>query len=287
MANLPAIGSGPLSVTDTNGAQHDIPLSLISFGANNVPVFSANVPAAVQTVALPLLNALIGQKIIVPAASPPPMPVFTITAVEAGALGNTISITFSNPVSTPANAVDVTVSATQVYQGLTPTTLGAVIGTTSGGGSMPGLAFLSSSGTPGMPSASATPFTLQGAVYEAAVPGISPAPSAFTLESFSTNADSVNLTATVSAVNTAASSFNLTIAWTKSAAAVPLADLTQLNSDFGFLLSFSPPPAGAPPSGTPYALPAAGTIVLQGGADPTPATPAAPATKATATAATA
>jgi hypothetical protein len=260
---------------------------LISFGANNVPAFSANVPAAEQTIVLPLLNSMVAQGLVVPASGPPPAPVFTITAAEAGSQGNTISITFSNPVSNPANAVDVTVTATQLYQGLAPTTVKSVLGITAGGGSKPGLAFVSSTGTPAMPSAGVTPFTAQGPIFAAAIPGISPAPSAFTLESFSNNPDSQHLQAMVGAVNTAASTFNLTISWTKTVAAVPLQDLTKLDTDFGFLLKFTPPASGAPPAGTSYALPAAGTIVLQGGADAAPAQPAGSASAASATAVTA
>lgn len=287
MVNLPALGSGPLSVVDTHGTQHDIPLSLISFGPNNVPVLSSNIPSAIQPILLPLLNSMVAQSLVVPASGPPPAPVFTITAIEPGALGNTIGVTFSNPVSTPANAVDVTVNAAQVYQGLTPATLKAILGTTSGGGSTPGLAFVSSAAAPAMPAAGMTAFAAQGPNFTAALPGISPAPSAFTLQSLNSNPDSVNLRATVSAVNTGASSFNLTIGWSKTVAAVPLQDLTKLTTDFGFLLKFGPPAAGPPPAGTSYALPATGTVVLRGGTDPTAAQPAAPASAASATVVTA
>jgi hypothetical protein len=285
MASLQALGSGPLSVLDSNGAQHVVPLTLISFGPGNVPTCGSGVPSAIQTILNPLLPSLVSQGFIWSAPPPAAAPVFTITAVEGGTIGDAINITFSNPVgatSTTPAAVDVSVSVNQVYSGLTLATVGAVIGTSANGGSTPGLAFLATTGKlTELPIASVTPFTLQDANYIAAIPsGVAAAPTAFTLQALNAQADALNLSVVVSAVT--ASTFTMTVKWQKTVPAVPLKDLTTLNNQFGFVLKFAPPPIGAPPAG--YAPPAAGTITLQGGVDPVIAGQNQPAVSASATA---
>jgi len=238
------------------------------------------VPSSLRSALTAALPGILAQGFVWPA---PPViaPVFTITAAEPGTIGNGVSITFANP-SAANDTVDVTVSATQAYPGLTLATIGSVIGTAAGGGSSPGLAFLSSTAPPTAMPASGGPISFAepqgGSTYVAAVPAGSGSTPAFTLQALSSQADAALLTATISSVT--ATSFTLTIAWKKSQTGVSLASgLGALNSAFGFLLKFSPPPAGAPASGA-YAPPAAGTIVLAGGADPVPQSPSQPAVAA-------
>jgi hypothetical protein len=282
MASLQVLGSGPLAIIDGNGAQHVVPLTLISFGPGNVPTCGSGVSSAIQTILNPLLPGLVSQGFLWPAPPPAAAPVFTITAVEGGTIGDAINITFANPVaSTTPATVDVSVNVNQVYPGLTLATLASVIGTSANGGSTPGLAFLETVGKlTEMPIASVTSFTLQGAVYTAAIPsGVAAMPTAFTLQALNALADAANLSVVVSAVT--ASTFTITVKWQKTVPAVPLNDLTKLNTQFGFVLKFAPPPSGAPSAG--YAPPAPGTITLRGGLDPVIAGQDQPAISASAT----
>ncbi len=285
MATVPLLGSGPLVVLDGNGAQHDIPLNLISLGPGNTPVFAAGVSTALQSALTSALPGFLAQGFVWPAPPPPATAIFAITAVEGGTIGNAINVTFANP-NVANNTIDVTVSVTQVYPGLTLATLGNVIGTTANGGSTPGLAFLSSTNPPTSMPVSGSPVSFAvpqgGSNFVAAIPSGSGASPAFTLQALNAQPDAKNLTATISAVT--ATSFTLTISWQKSQTAISLANgLGPLNTAFGFLLNFGPPPGGAPASNA-YAPPAASTITLRGGADPVPAGQAQAAVAASATA---
>ncbi|MGO8855494.1 MAG: hypothetical protein ACLQO1_07260 [Steroidobacteraceae bacterium] len=269
MSSLPAIGTGSVSFVDANGKQHEVPLSLITFGANGAPTLSPTLSNYSLTLT-PLLNALVQQGLLQPGPAPAPIPLFTVKALQSGSQGNSISITFANPApSATPPVIDVSVTATQVYPNLSLSSIGTVLGTAPGAGTMPGLAYLSSAAPPTvMPSASSTTFSASGPVYTANIPSSgSGATTAFTLETANTNVDTVMPTAQISSVNTSASTFTLTLSWTNSVPAVSLASLTALTNaltnDFNFLLTFNAS-SGAPATFPP---PAVGTVTLTGGVD--------------------
>lgn len=273
MASLQAQGGAPVSFLDANGVQYSIPLALITFpSATGTPTAAAWLsaqPAALQPLVNAWLQSLAGQGLLTASAVPAAPPAFSIAARDPGFAGNDITVTFANVVpnvATPAQTVaDVTVSTTQVYNGLTLATIATVLGTTAGGGTQPGLAYVSNVNTvaTALPVATtapenfpATPTPVQLAI--AAASG-----NAFTLIACHQEADASRLQASISNVDTTRNSFTLTLTWSKFAAAVPLA---SLSTQFGYVLTVTPPQGG-------FAYPpAAGSTTLLGGTNATPAT---------------
>ena len=130
MAYYSVAGTGPVSFVDGNQNQQEIPLNEIFVTPNGVdasswPHFSAN-----ATLIPALLTQLVSQGAISASAAPASPPAMTVTPVQPGPMGNTITISFSSP-SAAAGTVTITVTATEVYSGLTPATVGTTLGSTA------------------------------------------------------------------------------------------------------------------------------------------------------------
>jgi hypothetical protein len=217
-----------------------------------------------------LLQQLVAQGLLTHGTQAAPSAALSITANEAGTTGNVIQVTISN-VNTSANTMTVTVSATEVYPGLTTATLGNALGTSATAAN--GLVYLQSPGSqqPGLYSQN----TSSGPDYTYPIPEAPPATgTAFTLAAadFGGTADAANVSVSVVPDPAPATTFTLTASWTKSINNLTLAMLTAAAPSpppFGLLVTFSAPAGGA--------LPAPGTVTLQGGATAS-STPAAAAT---------
>ena len=256
MAYYQALGTGPVSFLDGHSNQIEIPLSEVFFTPNGVdasawPLLSS----ANQTFVAALLEQMISQGVIKASALPAAAPSMTVTAAQAGAMGDSITVEFTSP-SPTAGTVTVTVATKQVYKGLTPATLGTVLGTSAGTAS--GLVYLSSDDTKvEMPEQSSGPV---GATFALDVPQAADnTQTAFTLTAASQDpaADAATIQILIEPDTSAVppTEFTLTVSWTKSAAAITLGSLASVNP-FKYLVSFS---------GQSGPLPVASKVALQGG----------------------
>jgi hypothetical protein len=269
MAFYQVIGTGPISFLDQNAEQQELPLSAIYIdpkGAHATfwPLYKAN-----QLVIDALLNQMTAAGYLAPGANP-----FSImaTAVQAGPMGNFITVSFSNPQASSVGTADVTVTATETYSGLTPATILTTLGTTAA--TAGGLVYVGP-GTGAMPIAATEPSLPASGFAVQDVNG----GTAFTLLATNTAdaADAALISVTVTPITapttsppttsppiTSTSSFNLTVSWTKSTPSpVSLASLLSSNP-FAYLITF--PSSAATGSLPPTGLPPAGSVTLSGGA---------------------
>jgi hypothetical protein len=261
MAYYSVAGTGPVSFLDVNQNQLEIPLNEIFVTPNGVdasswPHFGANkalVPA--------LLAQLVSQGAIAASTAPATPPTLTATAVQTGTGGNSITISFANP-SPAVGTVDITVTAKEVYEGLTPATIGTTLGSTAAAAE--GLVYLSDPGTGEMPGTVTAAKIGPGPDFKLDIPNADASKTAFTLAA--TNQDpgveliQIDIVPDAGAPPT---TFTLTASWTKTQTAVSLSSLsTAATNPFSYLVTFS---------GHSGPLPAAGSIALKGGTSAKPA----------------
>src|SRR6266852_2959591 len=161
------------------------------------------------------------------------------------------------------------VSATQTYPGLTPATVQAVLGTSPGGGSAPGLAYAAPGGpAPVLPRNMTQAATASGGNWQVVllVNDQTSNATALTLYTVGSGNGAGHTAVTVANANKAAGQFDLTVTWQFSATGLTAAAF-QADPNFSYLLDVEPPTVGGA-----VGTPGAGTVVLTGGADPTPAT---------------
>jgi hypothetical protein len=266
MANLRVQGGAPVSICDSNGNQYVVPLSLLAFSPTGSLVADSwlnGLSSAHKATLSPLLAAwlqnLAGQGLINPSAMSVSPPAFVAAARDLGSQGNNIKVVIANvapngPVPSQT-AVDVTISTTQTYAGLSLSSISGVLGTKTTAGTQPGLAQVSNVGT-ALPTATTAPLSFGGTPAQLAVPAASGA--AFTLVPTHPETNASLVQVAISAVDTTKNVFTMTLTWTLSANQLALASLA---SEFGYLVSITPPAGGFayPPS--------AATYVLQGGTD--------------------
>jgi hypothetical protein len=268
MSRIPVIGTGPVPVT-TNGAHKTIPLGALTFDANNNISFADDWPpgdtkadqATKQAAAMAWLNFLVQDAQLAPAATGATgkTPAFLIEATHAGAAGNAITLTISDvmpqlPLETMT--FDLEIDIVNTYAGLTLATIAGTIGTTAGSGSRPGLVFLGSAAPPTkLPDGVGNPMHVTGTPPHADVkngPDV-----AFTLDAPGDGGGAGTFDVEVSAP-AADHSFDLKVTWKKKVVGKTLGDHAMA---FGYVVEITKPLGG-------YAVPAAGTITLSGGADP-------------------
>jgi hypothetical protein len=251
-----ALATGPISFSDGNAAQHEIPLSAIYFDANGPnaslwPGYGSN-----TSLINALLQQLAAQGLLTPGTQTVPTAALAITATQAGATGNVIAVTISN-VLPAAGRMSVLVTATEVYPGLTTDTIAAALGTTQASGN--GLVFLESNNNQA-PAAVNNQIIGGGLTYT--VPEAADAANtAFVLAATNSAdaADAANISITIAPDPLPATTFTLTAGWSKPAPNVTLATLTNpATNPFAFLVTFTSPAGGS--------LPGPGTFLLQGGA---------------------
>jgi hypothetical protein len=268
MATYQAIGTGPVSFVNANQSQQEIPLSAISFGPGGATASAwagwSKISAGDQAVVTALLNQMVAQGLLVQGTMAAATQSMTITAAATGSAGNMITVTFSNP-SASAGTVTVAVNATEVYAGLTATTLGTVLASSSATSNA--LIFLESQAA-GDPMPIAFTGSIVGPGFTLVVPKDASNDPAFTLGA-TDQTFAVNIAVVIDPPNPPnPQTFTLTATGSKTATNVSLATLEGASNPFALLVKF----AGA--AGGP--LPSAGSVTLHGGAaaSSTPATPA-------------
>jgi hypothetical protein len=277
--SVPVQADGPISFSD-GGAQYFIPLGELSYSAGAVDLSAwvaayaggaVALPASAKTAATAWVGQLVkaGQVTAGTVSSPPPPPIVMLLKSRfPGSIGNAIQAKFT-PVAGGGGKFDADVSATQTYVGLTAATIQAVLGTSPGGGSSPGLAYVAPGGpAPLLPRNMTLAATASGGNWEVVllVFDQTSAATALTLYTVGNGNGAIKTTVTVANADKASGKFDLTITWQYSAAGLAPAAF-QADANFSYLLDVEPPTA----AGT-VGAPGPGTVVLMGGADPTPAT---------------
>ena len=263
MAYFQALGTGPISFVDANQSQQELPLTSVFFSPNGVdasaaPLFGDNAAATPTNAAIltALLPRLVSQGFLAAGTQAVTPAAMTATAVQAGAMGNSITVQFASP-SASAGTVAVTVTATEVYEGLTMTAgaLGTALGETQA--TATGLVYLLTESTDGQipePGSVGLNTSSQFPVQEAA----DNTRTAFTLVPTTVAADASLLGVTIAPdASNPLTAFTLTVSWTKTATVSLASLLTNSTNPFAYLVAFS---------GTSGPLPVAGKVTLQGGA---------------------
>ena len=202
-------------------------------------------------------------------------PTMLVQAAFAGAAGNNITVEISNlqPGATPPT-FDLTVTETDIYQGVTVVGLPSTIGTESSGPNT-GLAHVIANSV----NAKLTPLNNQTVVFsggqasagaQANVRDSSNQTTAFILAARAPGTDGNVTQATIS--NVSGTTFDLSVTWQRKLPALNLATVfAAVQASLGYVI------VASPPTTTAAALPSAGFTRLSGGADanPTAATSAA------------
>jgi hypothetical protein len=274
MAKSPAIINGPVEVMEPNsGKLLSLPVSDIYFEDSQIKA-QGSLYTANQSLFDAFLAHLVKSGAVTPGPQSPTKPVMVLKAKTAGSTGNTILAVFSNFDSGTNPKFDATVSETDTYLALTPGTLQTILGTTASNGTRPGLVF-----APGAaPASTAVPkagvyamaITAPATAATVDIPLNSGAGTAFQLQAKADGADGALTAVEIKDVDATARSFTLVATWKKTPAAKVLP--ADLSSTFSYEIEVTPP-EGAAAVGTP----AAGSVLLSGGAD------ASAAVKATAT----
>jgi hypothetical protein len=290
MAPTPAVLNAPIEFTDDNGAQVQIPSSVLSFDDGKAKVDAAWPKYAPNAKVIDaLLEILVEDGLIRPAPVPPADEALVVIAKDPGIFGNEIEVEFSDVHKDPADPtktrLDATVTERNTFTGLSPNgpepKLKSILGTSVNGGVGRTLAFVKGATPPALPKNGQYAFAGSGAggntaPFEADVPDTAtPAGTAFKLEAKRADpgakATTVTITNSTPGTGGAGGSFDLELVWTKTVTDVEPADL---DAAFDYEVDVTPPP------GKPLKAPAPGTLGLSGGAN------AAAAKAATATAVT-
>lgn len=267
MSETVALGNGPVVFTGKDGNQLLIPLSALSFDSSG-KLNVSNWPTLTSDGAS-WLTYLVSRGGLTPGAAPPPKPAILIKATDPGAAGNNIQVAISNVIST---TFDATITETDTYVGLSfdqasPSFMKTVLGTDSAPGTKPGLVRVLAADTPSQPKEGS--YSLTGGDDKLKKPSATsvdgdPSGTAFNVQAKKPGQDGDKTTVTIANVDDNAKTFTLTAVWTSSITGIQLTDLPTKLAGSGYEITVTSPSGG-------YALPAAGTIQLSGGADATAA----------------
>jgi len=283
MARATAVGDAPVVFFTGAGQQLFLPLSDIEFEGD-----VAHSKSDTSDALLKWLKYLVTQGRLVAAPTPAPGAAMVFTARSAGSTGNNIVVKVT---ANSATSVDVTVTETDLYEGLTldsaspdylPTVIG-VSGTPGTTGTRPGLVRVKPlAATPPDPeevdAEPVLPVVGHIPTWTVAAAGAAPAPTSFTLEARDAGSDAGVWAIRVTDVEPAGAgraTFTLEVKWTKTVT-IEAADLAVDPSDSAsklFPLAFAVTitrPAGS----ASLLLPRPGSVNLRGGAEVARATKA-------------
>lgn len=271
-------GNGPLEFTNANGRQISIPLSALYFDSSGTLQVDSNwATASGLKPGTGLLGYAQSEGLITPAPAPPPFAAMIIKAADQGTGGNNIQIAISDisPATDPTQTTfSITVTETDVYQGLSVGTIESTLGssTVSGSslvpvktGTSPGLVQVESGSvdTSGFPNS--INGSLTGDPGELAVDGEGSPAVVFTLLAKKAGPDGATTQVDISPDNGSPPSssnptFTLTATWSKMVNDVTLGTLAStIQSELGYEITASLPGSGA------YSVPAAAQSTLGGG----------------------
>jgi len=273
MSSTIALGSGPIAFTTKGGQALLIPLTAISFenGAVKLSATYSNYQAELQ----PWLNYLAKQKTITAGEIAPPQPALIIKATDPGITGNNIQIEFKNITPDLADSsnlekttFDAIVTEKETYtlsfDENSPIFIKKILGTDTLSGS--NLVHIKDTDTPSQPQPGTYTLENGNATTKATKPvDGDPSGIAFNLEAKKVGEDGNNTVASISGVDAAAKTFVMAIAWTKTIAAIKLAELpAKLEGTEKYIITVTKPD-GSLSNFT--LIPSAGLFTLNGGAD--------------------
>ena len=262
------VGSGPFEFTDDNGRQVSIPLAALKITNGTISVdesawtlygnYSADDKAKIAA----LLGEYSSQQQLTVAPAPTTHPALTLVAAFKGTSGNNITADIKvtpdphAPRDPTMATMDFTIKAKEVYTGLTTDTLAQVFGDGTTPGSQPGLATVDAA------SVDKTKLPHEGfsASFHAPAAPIDHAKldvvddasaTIFTLVARDPGNDGKFTKATVSAVDTTAKTFTLTLEWQNTVTGARLPTIAQDLAPLGYEVTVKPPPSGI------FSLPAA------------------------------
>ncbi|MEG4318608.1 MULTISPECIES: hypothetical protein [unclassified Microcoleus] len=275
MSSAIAVGSGPIAFTTKDGQALLIPLTAISF-ENGAVKLSAGY-SAYQAELQPWLEYLAKQETITAGETPPTPPALMIKATDAGIAGNDIQIEFKNVTPDPADPLnpakttfDAIVTEKETHtlsiDSTSPIFIGTILGIDTTPGSKQSLVHIKATPTPSKPKAGTYTLENGNATTKAAKPvDGDPSGIAFNLEAKKVGEDGNNTVASISGVDAAAKTFVMAITWTKTIAAIKLADLpAKLEGTNKYIITVTKPDGSL--SGFTM-IPSAGLFALNGGAD--------------------
>lgn len=276
---MAAIGSNPFEFTDLNGKQVSIPLATLKFTSGVLGVdstvwppltrgdYQAPLPAQIAA----LLAELTKAQVFAPPVPAAPKPAMVISAADAGTAGNNITVEIALTLSAdldPTKATfNVTVTETQIYAGLSTATIKSVVGTETTPGSQPGLAHIVNASL----DLTLLPATLASTVFPTGTAGVkaklnildgSATPTnVFTLEARKPGPGSQFATASISAVDSVAKTFTLTLKWKTKVTGAKLLTIQNDLAPLADEITVAPPSSGA------FSVPAttAAPVALSGG----------------------
>ena len=275
------LGSGPVGFTNSDGNQVFIPLSALYFDADGqikADKWNSYTAKNKNTVDV-LLKQLVESGFILPRTDTPIKSAMQIEAALSGAAGNHIQVDFSNIVVdsiTPANSTfDCTITAKDTYLDLSfdstsSSFIKKVLGTETITGIMSSMVRIKDAHTPSLPKLDS--YVLTGGSVTAKASKVidgNSSGTAFTLEAWKNGTDGQYITATIPQVDATAKTFTLVVEWKRPViTGIKVADLPAKLVGDGLVLKVSKP------KDSEFAIPAAGTIILNGGADAKAATTA-------------
>lgn len=275
MSSAIAVGSRPIAFTTKAGQALLIPLTAISFENGEIKLSLAY--SAYQAELQPWLAYLAKQGTITAGETPPTPPALIIKATDAGIAGNDIQIEFKNVTPDPAdplNSAKTTFDAivtekethTLSIDSTSPIFIGTILGIDTTPGSKQSLVHIKATPTPSKPKAGTYALENGNATTKAAKPvDGDPSGIAFNLEAKKVGEDGNNTVASISGVDAAAKTFVMAIAWTKTIAAIKLADLpAKLEGTNKYIITVTKPDGSL--SGFTI-IPSVGLFALNGGAD--------------------
>jgi hypothetical protein len=264
MAKTGAIGDGPIVFFTDAGGQVQVPLSDIFF--NNGVVGTSRTDLSSPRFDN-WIKFLASRGRIVASDTPQPVRVLDVTATDPGRSGNNIQLTVTPTLD--SSRVDVTVTETDRYPGLTLETIAVLLGVKNGvSGTAPGLLRCATDPTASVsPAPKMAPVDIHKPVasaYTAAELTIEGGGKKVTLEPrrSSVDFDTGERRLTVSDLQppTDATVFTLTFTWTKTIPNLLKADIPSKLAPLGYLVAFKAD-GGASVS----KLPVPGTVKLSGG----------------------
>jgi hypothetical protein len=265
MSKTTVVGSAPISFTTAGGTALSIPLSALSFADSDIQIDiePAGISASDKSNLKSWLNYLVKIETLKRGEKTPPKPAITISAKNLGKTGNNIKIEFKDiqktvdPVNSTFTAI---ITATEIYDlsfdKNSDIFIKKVLGATT---------LINVKGTATESTPKQLPYQLEnGDDATKSIKAVESEPSgtAFTIEAKNKGADGNDINIEISKVNITAKTYTLTAIWNPTFKDIKLGDLpAKLQGSQDVVV------VEKPEESSEFAIPDAGVVVLNGGAD--------------------
>lgn len=268
MSKTTVVGFAPIAFTTADGKALSIPLSTLSFVDSKIliDIPPAGISASDKSDLESWLNYLVKIETLKRGEKTPPKPAIAIVAKNLGQAGNNIEIEFKD-IQKAADSADSTftaiITATEIYDLSFDKNSDIFIDKVLGANT---LINVKGTATDSPPKDKQPPYQLEGGndatkksakAVEAEPPG-----TAFTIEAKNKGADGNDIKVEISKVNTTDKTYTLTAIWNPTFKDIKLGDLpAKLQGSQDVIV------VEKPEGSSEFAIPDAGVVVLNGGAD--------------------